>query len=118
VAAEQLEEVYDQSISFDVLGIDEGQFFVDIVPFAENMANRGKIVVIAALDGTFQRKPFGTILDLIPLAEKVTKLSAICMLCSKDASFSKRIGEEKQLQVIGGADKYLALCRSCFFLPK
>lgn len=41
--------------------------FPDIVPFCENMANCGKVVVVAALDGTFQRKPFGTILELIPM---------------------------------------------------
>lgn len=39
-----------------VLGIDEGQFFPDIVPFCEDMANAGKLVIVAALDGTFQRK--------------------------------------------------------------
>ena len=30
--------------------------FPDCVEFAEDMANRGKIVVVAALDATFQRK--------------------------------------------------------------
>ena len=39
-----------------MLGIDEGQFFPDIVPFCEEMANAGKLVIVAALDGTFQRK--------------------------------------------------------------
>jgi len=43
------------------------------------------------LDGTFQRKPFGTILNLIPLAENVTKLSAVCMDCGNEAAFTKRI---------------------------
>jgi thymidine kinase len=43
------------------------------------MANKNKIVIIAALDGTFQRKPFGNILNLIPKAEKVTKLNAVCV---------------------------------------
>jgi hypothetical protein len=30
--------------------------FPDVVAFCENMADRGKIVIIAALDGTYQRK--------------------------------------------------------------
>ena len=47
-------------------------------------------VIVAALDGTFQRKPFGDILNLIPLAESVTKLTAVCMVCFGPASFSKR----------------------------
>ena len=48
----------------------------DIVEYAERWANEGKIVIIAALDGTFQRKPFKSILELIPLAEEV------CPICS------------------------------------
>lgn len=41
---------------YDVFGIDEGQFFPDVVEFAEFMANRGKIIVVAALDGTYRRE--------------------------------------------------------------
>lgn len=43
-------------MEFDVIGIDEGQFFPDLLLFAETAANAGKTVVVAALDGTFQRK--------------------------------------------------------------
>jgi hypothetical protein len=100
---------------YDCIGIDEGQFFPDIVPFCEKMANIGKTVIVAALDGTFQRKPFGSVLDLIPLAESVTKLSAVCMLCYNDASFTERLGDELAVEVIGGSDKYLAVCRQCYF---
>lgn len=42
-------------INYDVIGIDEGQFFENIVDFAESLANAGKTVIVAALDGTFQR---------------------------------------------------------------
>ena len=42
---------------------------------------RGKIVLVAALDGTFQRLPFPEMLALVPLAEAVTKLQAVCMVC-------------------------------------
>jgi len=47
-------------------------------------------VIIAALDGTFQRKPFGNILNLVPMAELVTKLSAVCIDCGKEAAFTRR----------------------------
>jgi thymidine kinase len=59
--------VEEEASKYDVIGIDEGQFFADVVTFSEKMANLGKVVLVAALDGTFQRKPFGCILDLIPL---------------------------------------------------
>jgi superfamily I DNA and RNA helicase len=41
---------------YDVIGIDEGQFFPDLVAFSEKAADCGKVVIVAALDGTFQRK--------------------------------------------------------------
>ena len=51
-----LGEMRAKALDYKVIGIDEGQFFSDIVPFCEDMANLGKTVVVAALDGTFQRK--------------------------------------------------------------
>jgi thymidine kinase len=121
--------------AFDVIGVDEGQFvraplrasslrdsrcfqFTDVVPFCEAMANAGKQVIVSALDGTFQRKPFGTILELIPLAEDVAKLTAVCAVCYHSAAFSKRITRESEVEVIGGADKYFAVCRGCYLADR
>lgn len=64
------------------------------------MANAGKTVIVAALDGTFQRKPFGPILNLVPMAESVVKLKAVCMVCFKDAAFSKRLGSETEVSSV------------------
>lgn len=63
------------------------------------MANRGKIVIVAALDATFKRTEFGKILQLVPLAESVVKLNAVCMSCFNDASFTKRISNEKEVSI-------------------
>ncbi|XP_033976294.1 thymidine kinase, cytosolic isoform X1 [Trematomus bernacchii] len=114
VPANILGDLRPQALQACVIGIDEGQFFSDTVEFCEEMANLGKIVIVAALDGTFQRKPFGNILNLIPLAESVVKLHAVCMQCYKEAAYTKRIGEEKEVEVIGGTDKYQAVCRKCY----
>lgn len=88
--------------------------FDDLVEFSEDMANAGKIVIVAALDSTYQKKPFGRVTDLVSVSECVTKLSAVCKRCKKDAAFSYRLSTEKQVEVIGGEDKYVALCRSCY----
>ncbi len=42
--------------------------------WSDQAANDGKVVIISALDGTFLRTGFETILQLIPKAEKVKKL--------------------------------------------
>ena len=60
--------------NYDIIGVDEGQFFPDIVEESERLAMAGKTVIISALDATFERKAFGRCLELVPLAEKITKL--------------------------------------------
>ncbi|NWH39853.1 KITH protein, partial [Chloropsis hardwickii] len=97
------------------VGAGAGTAFPDIVEFCEAMANAGKTVIVAALDGTFQRKAFGSILNLVPLAESVVKLNAVCMECYREASYTKRLGAEREVEVIGGADKYHSVCRACYF---
>ena len=51
----KLNQLGDCWKQYDVIGIDEGQFFTDIVEYAEEMANHGKIVIISSLSGTFLR---------------------------------------------------------------
>jgi len=108
-----LANIKSKVLSYEVIGVDEGQFFPDIVQFCEDMAKLRKTVIVAALDGDYQRKPFGNIIGLVPLAESVVKLSAVCMCCYGEGSFTKRICNDTQIEVIGGADKYMAACRDC-----
>jgi thymidine kinase len=108
----RLEEVKHLIDEYDVIGVDEGQFFPDLAAFCEEAADRGKIVVVAALDGTFERQPFGQVCSLIPKAEKVEKLSAVCKISGQDAAFSRRIGGATDVEVIGGAELYLPVCRA------
>lgn len=103
ISTDKLMPVGTKAVSYDVIGIDEGQFvsyflyfdktklvhsfsnafsliiftmslsvgnsilaislivgficqFPDVVKFADHLANLGKIVIVAALDGTFQKK--------------------------------------------------------------
>jgi thymidine kinase len=56
VKVSRLDELSALCKDVEVIAIDEGQFFEDIVEFADRWANSGKIVVIAALDATFERK--------------------------------------------------------------
>ncbi|CAD8124330.1 unnamed protein product [Paramecium sonneborni] len=113
----KLNEANEKCKESDVVAIDEGQFFSDIVEFSEKMANLGKIVIVAALDGTFDRKPFHNILNLIPIAERITKLTAVCWFCKREnASFTKRIVQSQEIELIGGDDCYKPACRICFHL--
>lgn len=101
-----------------VLGIDEGQFYPDIVEFCEKWANLGKTVIVSALDGTYDRRPFGMIANLIPLSESVVKLKAVCQKCFHEASFTKRLGQDKAIELIGGSEMYTARCRKCYHIEE
>jgi len=96
-----------------VVGVDEGQFFPDLAEGANALANAGKVVIVAALDGTFRQDPFPATAQLLPLCERVDKLQAVCRGCGEDASFSVRLTQDEEVHVVGGAEMYQALCRSC-----
>jgi thymidine kinase len=98
-----------------VILINEGQFFPDLEDFVRKLLEHGKKVYVCGLDGDFERKKFGQILDLIPLCDKVTKLTSLCSLCKNGTPgiFSKRITSEKE-QTIVGSDNYIPVCRNCY----
>jgi thymidine kinase len=98
---------------YDVIGVTECQFYSDLL-VVESWADAGKIVICDGLDGDYQKNNFGHIHLLIPRAEKVIKLSAICILCGERASFSMRTAKTTDLIEIGGADKYIPVCRRCY----
>ena len=74
-----------------------------------------KKVYVCGLDGDFERKKFGQILDLIPLCDTVTKLTSLCSLCKNGTKgiFSKRITSETE-QTVVGSDNYIPVCRNCY----
>lgn len=111
---------------FHVIGIDEAQFFPDLLDFVEECVERkGKHIRVAGLDGDFRKRKFGQALDLIPMADEVVKMSASCELCLAEleqaefhgnilaivAPFTKRLGSSTEQVVVGGSDLYIPVCR-------
>ena len=98
----------------DVIFIEEAQFFSDLFDFVTQSADfHNKIVVVAGLDGTYKREPFGDVLRLIPHAESVIKLHALCLKCNDGttASFTKRIINDESDILVGSTESYIAVCR-------
>jgi len=102
-------------ISSEVIIINEGQFFEDLYECVTILLERNKKIYIAGLDGDFERKKFGQILDLIPLCDKVTKLTSLCSICKNGSPgiFSLRLSNEKK-QTLVGIDNYIPVCRKCY----
>ena len=106
----------DKFLESQVILINEGQFFTDIVEWVKIAVDvYHKKVYICGLDGDFERKSFnGDWLNLIPYCDKVKKLHSYCSNCkNKPAIFSHRLINETAQKVIG-ADCYVPLCRKCY----
>ena len=97
---------------YDVIGIDEAQFFDNgIVKICNDLANEGIWVIVAGLDMDYKGNPFGPMPNLMAIAEYVTKLHAICAKSGNLANHSYRISNDKSLVHLGQKESYMPLSR-------
>ena len=103
------------AINYDVIGIDEAQFFDDsLVKVCTLLADQGKRIIVAGLDLDYMGNPFGPMPALIASAEFVTKIHAICLRCGNLAHHSFRIIRNESQVMLGSEETYEPLCRNCF----
>lgn len=119
-SASKLEEVEQMGEleSFDVILIDEGQFFEDLATFCFKWACEGKKIFVAALHSDFKEKGWKSVNKLIPKVDDIQFFHAVCKECKKSASKSKA-KDEKLIDVgkkenIGGIEKFTPVCSNCF----
>jgi thymidine kinase len=107
--------ILELSSTVDVIGIDEAQFFDELLPdICDTLALKGTRVIVAGLDMDYLGKPFGQMPVLLSRAEYITKLHAICMQCGNIANYSyRKTGNAEQL-LIGNKDLYEPRCRLCY----
>ena len=113
IDCKNLREHFDQIKAYDVIGIDEGQFFPDLVEVCEELALMKKTIIVAALNGDFRMEPFPVIAKLISKADKIKLLKAYCFHCHKDAKYSLRIVQSNETVLIGAGEAYKPACREC-----
>ncbi len=115
VPVSKAEEILELANDYEVIGIDEAQFFSDIlVEVCNRLADRGVRVIVAGLDMDFAGKPFGPIPRLMAIAEYVSKVHAICMRCGNLAQYSHRLSDSDKQFLLGEKDVYEPLCRKCY----
>ena len=102
------------------IAIDEAQFLDDgIADVANDLAARGRRVILAGIDTDFRGEPFGPMPRLMCQAEVMDKLHAICVLCGAPASRNQRLIDGKPAYwdspqiMVGGTESYEARCRTC-----
>uniref|UniRef100_A0A6C0DRQ1 thymidine kinase n=1 Tax=viral metagenome TaxID=1070528 RepID=A0A6C0DRQ1_9ZZZZ len=109
-------EYYNELHGADIILINEGQFFKNLLETVLKMVeDENKVVYICGLDGDFKREKFGELLDLIPYCDRVEKLTSLCSICRNGTRgiFSKRVTGETN-QIVIGSDNYLPVCRDCY----
>lgn len=109
--------------SYDIIGIDEGQFFKDIDTVVRNwVIENKKEIYVVSLNGNYQLQNIGNVHQLIPIVNNIILLSALCDQCGKrgikrDAYCSSLIlnnNGSTNGKIIGDKDKYQPLCLECF----
>jgi thymidine kinase len=117
---------------FDVLAVDEAQFFPLDEPMRDSLGWFGRAlrdlmrerqgsnlrIIVAGLDMDFAENPFGPIPGLLAIADSVEKLTGVCMICGSDSGYiSHRIVPGEEQLVVGDAGEYQVRCRSCYEPP-
>jgi thymidine kinase len=124
VVVNNANEIKEIAEDYDVIGIDEAQFFDNsLINIVENLADNGKRVIIAGLDQDFRGEPFGIIPHLMAIADSVDKLHAICVVCGAVATKSQRLINDKPASyndptiLVGSKEVYQPRCRKCYNKP-
>ena len=102
-------------ILYDIIIVDEGQFFKNLKECVLHWVDNLKLhVIVSGLDGDFKRNPIGEILSLIPYADKYKKMTALCKYCSDETPgiFTHRLCKNDTQIIIGNDDIYVSLCRN------
>jgi thymidine kinase len=117
---------------FDVLAVDEAQFFPLDEPMTDSLGWFGRAirdlmraqaktdlrVIIAGLDMDFAEAPFGPMPGLLAMADSVEKLTGVCMICGSDGGYiSHRIVPGDAQLVVGDVGEYQVRCRACYEAP-
>ena len=112
-------DILDLGKKYDVLGIDEAQFFdSELTDVCKILAKNNNRVIVAGLDNDYRGLPFGPMPNIMCESDYLDKLSAICIKCGNPASCTQRITKQIEQVVIGETDIYEARCRNCFEPPK
>lgn len=107
--------MYITITDYDIIIIDEAQFFNDIYEFILELETfyKGKVFV-AGLNLDAKRNLFGNFYKIIMISDSIIQLKGKCHYCEQNSLFTiKTTTNNKQID-IGGIDKYLPVCKECY----
>ena len=92
--------------------IDETQFLTGDISIIVDLHLKGYDFIIAGLNLTSERKPFGLMKDIMCIATDIEILKAKCICCNKiNADYTYSIKNKKEDILVG--EYYIPICREC-----
>lgn len=113
--------ILEKSDSFDVIGVDEAQFWdskSNLHELLDELVFLKKLVYVSALNKNIKNEAFETTSNLLSSADEIHALTSVCAKCGNDATLTQKIKNNKEVfgKVIevGGNGKYEPRCRNCY----
>jgi thymidine kinase len=114
---------------YDIIGIDECQFFKDLYDFIISNNTFSGVIVVSGLYADINFSQFGSLVNCIPMADEINILYSNCYNCGIKCLHTRKINDyqqeeghegneeinDKQVE-IGGKNLYKPSCKKCFFL--
>lgn len=114
---QSIEILQENIVKNDVILIDEVQFFDNyLIKVISDLLKQNKTIYCSGLDMDFEGTPFEITSQLMAMADEVNKFRAVCDSCGEDANFSYKLTDSKSQIELGEKDKYIPLCRKCYYL--
>jgi thymidine kinase len=102
--------------SFNMVVIDEAQFFPDLYDFVVLWQNDVEFV-ISGLDTDYRKESFGDIPKIKTISHRVIQLKGVCSgkegKCKKLATHTRRKIKKCSLELVGGSEIYEPVCEDC-----
>ena len=113
VLVESGSEILEKGSHADVVAVDE----LFMIPGSANallkMFKKGTTILVSTLQLSSDSggyRPFDEVRELMPWATSIEVCSAVCSLCGNDAYYTKRLIEDTEEVLIGGAESYQPVC--------
>ncbi len=120
---EMIEDITKKE-GFEVIGIDEVQFFpMPVVEMLNRLADDGVYVIASGLNLDFKGDPFPVTKELLVRADNIVYLTAICTVCGAPATRTQRLingkpaPRDSPVILVGGRESYEARCRKHHIIP-
>lgn len=96
---------------WNIIIIDEGQWFDDLLQFIETHFYTTSLSVhVAGLNGDKHQRNFGQINMISPYCSKEIIHYSICIICGNDAPFTKERIPSVDRDIPGDMDRYYTVC--------